>query len=219
MNYAARFNKIYEDVKDFEVRLERFVHNHRVITEHNATKQNFTLGENQFTDWTPEEYKAILGYVRGGVDENEERKVKVFDESAIADSVDWVKAGAVTPVKDQLHCGSCWAFSAIGALEGAHFVASGELLSFSEQQLIDCASGFVFRNKGCHGGDMFLAYMYFLKNFAMLESTYPYTSGTGDDSTDCLYSFSEATNVKLKIRLRPVENIMGHISQMKAAIQ
>ena len=66
MNYVARFNKIYEDVEDFALRLERFVHNHRVITEHNATKQNFTLGENQFTDWTDAEYKAILGYIPPG---------------------------------------------------------------------------------------------------------------------------------------------------------
>ena len=65
MNYAARFNKIYEDVEEFAVRLERFMHNHRVITEHNATKRNFTLGENQFTDWTQAEYEAILGYVKG----------------------------------------------------------------------------------------------------------------------------------------------------------
>ena len=73
MNHVARFNKIYEDVEEFALRFERYVHNHRIITEHNATKQNFTLGENQFTDWTPEEYRAILGYVHSGVFENEER--------------------------------------------------------------------------------------------------------------------------------------------------
>ena len=73
------------------------------------------------------------------------------DESDLPNSVNWVEAGGVTPVKDQLHCGSCWAFAAIGAMEGAHFAKTGELLSLSEQQLIDCNVGMV--NNGCHGGD------------------------------------------------------------------
>ena len=64
----------------------------------------------------------------------------VFDESELPDSFNWIEAGYNIPVKDQGRCGSCWAFSAIGALEGAHFAATGELLSFSEQQLIDCST-------------------------------------------------------------------------------
>ena len=105
-------------------------------------------------------------------------------------------------MKDQLHCGSCWAFSAIGALEGAHFVASKELLSFSEQHLIDCNTGnFYADNKGCNGGNMAVAFMYFKESLGgmplMLESAYPYTSGATKSSGDCLYSISEATNVKV----------------------
>ena len=99
-------------------------------------------------------------------------------------SVDWVKDGAVTQVKDQGHCGACWAFSAIGALEGAYFVKHKELFSFSEQQLIDCAHDHLdcVHNKGCKGGYMDLALEYFLDNYAMLESEYPYTSGdTGEN--------------------------------------
>ena len=169
------------------------MHHHRLIKEHNATEANFTLGHNQFSDWHATEYKAILGYRRG---ESDVRNVKVFDDSANADSVNWVEAGAVTPVKDQGSCGSCWAFSSTGSLEGAHFVASGELLSFSEQQLVDCATR-RYGNLGCNGGLQDNAYKYFEKtgDSAMLESAYPYTSGTGDDSTDCLYSATETTNV------------------------
>ena len=80
------------------------------------------------------------------------------DDDKLPKYINWVEAGAVTPVKDQLRCGSCWAFSAIGAVESAHFIASGELLTFSEQQLIDCnnrnSSGAFEENNGCHGGDM-----------------------------------------------------------------
>ena len=96
-------------------------------------------------------------------------------------------------MKDQGHCGACWAFSTIGALEGAYFVKNKELLTFSEQQLIDCDihdSYYAYGpNNGCHGGAMSTALNYFTQHYAMLESAYPYTSGaTGDDSTDCLYS-------------------------------
>ena len=104
-------------------------------------------------------------------------------------------------MKDQGYCGSCWAFSTIGALEGAHFAKYGELLSFSEQQLIDCSTqkDITGRNKGCNGGTMKRALYYFYDNYLMLESEYPYTSAPKDaPSTDCQYSASEATNVKVK---------------------
>ena len=72
MNYAARFNKIYEDVEEFAVRLERFNHWHRIINEHNATNGlNYTLGHNQFSDWTDDEYASILGYSEPKKDEND----------------------------------------------------------------------------------------------------------------------------------------------------
>ena len=81
----------------------------------------------------------------------------VLDEpelTELPDYVNWVEAGFDIPVKDQGKCGACWAFSAIGAIEGANFAASGKLLSFSEQQLIDCAVGYAIHFlEGCHGGN------------------------------------------------------------------
>ena len=70
LNYAARFNKIYEEIEEFSLRLEQFIQWERIINDHNATNGvNYVLGHNQFSDWTGEEYLAILGFGRGGTDD------------------------------------------------------------------------------------------------------------------------------------------------------
>ena len=135
------------------------------------------MGHNQFSDWSADEYKQLLG--RKQTEKSQKKNVKTFDEGSNG-YVNWVDAGAVTPVKDQGQCGSCWAFGTTGSLEGAHYVATGELLSFSEQQLVDCASFTGYGNLGCYGGLATYAYNYYMAgNMAELESVYPYTSGTG----------------------------------------
>ena len=76
LNYAARYNKVYAEIEEFALRLERFTHWHRIINDHNATNGTyFTLGHNQFSDWTDSEYGAILGYVKPGTDESDEIRV------------------------------------------------------------------------------------------------------------------------------------------------
>ena len=103
LNYAARFNKVYEEIEEFALRLERYVHWDRIINDHNATNgPSFTLGHNQFSDWTDKEYVAILGYSRGGTEESEVSRVYDFEKASdffssylqsddLPDYVNWVE--------------------------------------------------------------------------------------------------------------------------------
>ena len=146
INHLAKFGRDVGVRSEFEARLARFTEMDNLIEEHNSQNGSFTLGHNQFSDWTHEEYKAILGFKHEGdhrmdIGRGQKKPDKMFDTSENAAEVNWVTAGAVTPVKNQGSCGSCWAFATTGSLEGAHFKATGQLLSFSEQQLVDCAYG------------------------------------------------------------------------------
>jgi C1A family cysteine protease len=103
--------------------------------------------------------------------------VQVLPEDSAATSVDWRTKNAVTQVKNQGQCGSCWAFSATGALEGLHAIKDGSLLAFSEQQLIDCSSS--YGNQGCGGGIMDNAFLYVEAYGIETEQDYPYTGVQG----------------------------------------
>ena len=210
MNYLAQFGKTMNDIDEFNTRLEYFKQTDLEIKEINERQSNHRAAHNQFSDWSHEEYKSILGLKPFEAANDKEIPTVTFDESANAETVNWVSAGAVTPVKDQGACGSCWSFSSTGAMEGAHFVRTGSLLSFSEQQLVDCATS---GNMGCNGGNPIYSYYYYERNGAILESSYPYTSSRGDDSTDC-YSYAD-TGVYVTNFAQVSSN---NSSQMKAAL-
>merc|ERR1712070_1131599 len=182
--FKSEFNKLYDDVED-AMRFTEFVKNVNMIEAHNkheAASAGFTMGINQFTDWTRAEYKNMLTY---NASAKKGDRVVVLDESNLTAAVDWVAKGAVTPVKNQAQCGSCWAFSTTGSTEGALAIAAGlgenSLVSLSEQELVDCAGS--YGNQGCNGGLMDDGFKFIEAHGDSTESDYAYTGKTGTCSS------------------------------------
>ena len=194
--FLEKFHKKYNTLEEFESRFTIFRENLRTIINHNNDEtQNFTMAVNAFTDLTPAEFRQT--YVGGYLP----RKVMVNSvgvnvdaglgnglgktacstykstSSPSGETLDWVSKGAVTPVKNQGQCGSCWSFSATGAMEGAWAISSGKLVSLSEEQLVECSKR--YGNLACNGGMMDNAFQYAIDTGMCSESAYPYTSGTG----------------------------------------
>jgi C1A family cysteine protease len=179
-NFQDRFSKRYENMQEMETRFQIFRTNLRNIILHNLDyTQNFTMGINQFTDLTPQEFKDQ--YVGGLKSEVGSYGCKTFSSSASGapSSIDWRQKGAVTSVKDQGQCGSCWTFSSTGAVEGAWAIAKGQLVDLSEQELVDCATGVSYGSHGCNGGEMQGAFKFIIENGQCSLSSYPYTAKDG----------------------------------------
>jgi KDEL-tailed cysteine endopeptidase len=180
--FKVDFGKSYDsNGDDEERRFNTFKDNVDFIESTNAKKLSYQLGVNQFADLTREEYAATYlgGYkperllgVEGGIRE----PFPNITGLEVPDSVDWVAAGAVTDVKNQESCGSCWAFSTTGAIEGAYYVESKKLVSLSEEDLVQCDT----TDNGCHGGIMESAFEFVEKHGGICSGkSYPYSSGTG----------------------------------------
>lgn len=169
---------------EFQYRFRVFKTNMDYITSYNARKNGVTLKMNQFGDLPNAEYARLLLGVKPKT--TLKPSTKQTPTAGLPNSWDWRSKGAVTPVKDQGQCGSCWSFSTTGSVEGCHKIAGGKLVGLSEQNLIDCsvAQG----DEGCNGGLMTDAMTYIISNGGIdTEASYPYTA-TGPNN--CQYSTS-----------------------------
>jgi len=170
-NFVGRFGRQYASPSEVEFRSQVFARHLATIEAHNAKGKSFTMGVNQFTDLTYEEMFSF--YVFQDALPNESFGLK----SAISydkGKKDWYSEKKVAEVKNQARCGSCWAFSAVGALESFYAIKNGvsadSITLLSEQELVDCSK----KNHGCKGGLMNLAYDYVMANKLSSGEKYPY---------------------------------------------
>jgi len=179
--FKQTHDKSYLTEANENLHLEVFTQNLNLIEKHNEEfakgMHTYSMGVNYFADWTVEEFRAKMLGVRMNKGTNKGLSsglhLRLPSNIELPDEVDWRIEGAVTPVKNQGQCGSCWAFSTTGSLESAHFRLTGQLVSLSEQQLVDCSGK--FDNDGCNGGLMDNAFNYIKSEGGLnTEDSYPY---------------------------------------------
>jgi len=184
-NYAALFDawkrthgKDYPSAFAETKAFKAFAHNEDKIAHHNAVvNASYALGHNEFSDLTPDEfYSTYLGFNAAAHKAPSDGYHQAKPVRDLPSAIDWVSKGAVTQIKNQGLCGSCWSFSTTGSIEGAYQIASGKLVSLSEEALVQCDTS---KDMGCQGGLMDNAFAFVEKNGLPTEASYPYISGTG----------------------------------------
>merc|ERR1712198_188016 len=217
-SFKIKYGKSLLTDQEHDIRKNIFAANLKFIEKHNAEHalglHTFTVGINQFADLTNEEFvKQFTGFAAS--EDLPESSVEIIGDRP--ESIDWRARGAVTPVKNQGQCGSCWAFSTTGTIEGAHFRKTGQLVSLSEQNLMDCSR----KNYGCNGGLPYSALEFTIRNGGIdTEESYPYEMRQGY----CRYN---ENNIGAKISQakkivqgseEDLQNALGSIGPISVAI-
>jgi len=182
--FITKYNKVYDPIEN-EYRFNVFSNNVEMINKHNSNPEHtWKMEVNSFTDVSSREFNNVYKtYKKHDRILDVPRTNFTYSLESLPDNFDWSVLGAVTPVKNQQQCGSCWAFSTTGSTEGALFLKHGKLLSLSEQQLVDCSKP--QGNQGCSGGLMDQGFKYIEQNGICLENDYPYTAADGTCKKSC----------------------------------
>jgi C1A family cysteine protease len=173
VGFVNTYGKKYDTTSEFFHRFNIFKAKFAEIEAHNAGNSSYTMGINEFSDLTWEEFSATyLGFAPSS--ESTAPAWTAPRSNRITADVDWRSKGAVTPVKNQGSCGSCWDFAGVGTIETFTFLAQGKLINLSEQQVLDCSKG-----GSCGGGLMDKAIDWGCQQGICETSGYPYTARQG----------------------------------------
>ncbi|KYQ50589.1 Counting factor associated protein D [Trachymyrmex zeteki] len=210
--FKKTYNKNYKDDLDHMYRKDLFRQNIRFIHSLNRANLGYQLEINHLVDRNDFELKALRGKqytpgYNGGASFPHDIEEEITD---VPDSIDWRLYGAVTPVKDQSVCGSCWSFGTTGAVEGAYYMKYNKLVRLSQQALIDCSWG--FGNNGCDGGEDFRSYQWIMKHGG-LPTEEDYGGYLGQDG------YCHINNVTLTAKITGFVNVTPRsVEALKIAI-
>jgi len=180
--FAATVGRVYSSTEERQRRFAVFVENLGHIEKMQAMDADATYSHTTpFADWAVEEFSARNTLKPHLLDSSVALRDEMHDISSLPDSFDWVARGAVNAVKNQGQCGSCWAFSTVGNIEGVNFVQTKKLVSLSEQELVDCDKTGPDGDLGCQGGLPSNAFKFLIatKTGLEAESKYPYQAQDG----------------------------------------
>jgi cathepsin L len=203
--YLRDFGKPAPTGDERTLRAELFSSRLQAALEHNAGPSSWRRGLNHMSDWTDAERKRVRGYRYRGENRAGQEFMPTADASSLPTSVDWRTKGVVTPVKDQGHCGSCWAFASTAVIESHLAIDTGILAELSPQELVSCAPNYNDCGGfgGCDGSIAELAYQYVQENGLASPYSFPYVSWLGDTNGSCA--------VSPPTRLTPVANLTGFV--------
>ena len=212
---------------------ENWLSNDKFIFETNAKNLTYTVGHNAYSGMNSDEFAEFMGFranqelfakgsgfLRGSVPTIEQGDI--IDLESLPTSVDWRTKGVVTSVKDQGSCGSCYSFSSTGALEGIYAITNKNLVSFSEQQIVDCDNGLT-KSHGCNGGLMTQVFEFIEKNGGLCsEDSYPYVSGTTQKAGTCQTSCKSVSGSKIstytEVKVNSDNAMMTALAQQPVAV-
>jgi len=209
-DFKVKHGKTYQNIVEEKLRFENFQQTLKKIEEHNAKYQagltTFWMGVNKFSDLTEDEFMALMTkQIASKPKLATERHVQA--NVSVPDSIDWREKNAVLAVKDQGQCGSCWAFSATGSIEGQNAIKNGGNLPLSEQQPLDCSSS--YGNGDCsQGGNMDAGFEYVRDHGIESEDHYPYVAEKG----------SCKANGRVVLKIKGFRDIEQNTEALKQAV-
>ena len=228
-NWFRDFDIHYTNDHKYLEMFDKWISNDKFINDINSQNLSYILAHNQFSGMDTNDFRNYIGSYKNieilnntmNYEINQEKSVEL---QSLQSSINWVEKGAVTEIKNQGQCGSCWSFSTTGALEGAYFIKYGELIAFSEQQLVDCDN---FKNGGrdfgCNGGLMDNAFKWISKNGGICsEVSYPYVSGETTEAGVCTKTCSLVTNTDIQSYVDVIpssdDEMMNALSKQPVAV-